>query len=98
MDDEHFAVTERRRERTSRWYGRRSGDFFSNPIVMAVVAGLIINAAWAIGIFVWQAGVDATHEYWRKYSAGIAAEANYTNDPHRLREIIAKVQEARPKE
>lgn len=98
MDDEHVQLTERRRAASSRWYGRRAGDFFSNPTVLAVVAGLLINALWAVGVYAWQQGVDATHEYWRRYGAGIAAEANYTNDPHRLREIIARVQDARPKE
>ncbi len=84
-----------RRRQPPEYRRRRSGEFFSNPIVMAVVAGLIINAAWAVGVYAWQAGADATHEYYRHYGAGIVEKAMRTNDPEKLHELIAKVQNAR---
>lgn len=55
-----------------------------------------MNAAWAISVYAWQEGVERTREYWRSYGAGIAAEATHTDNPDRLRNIIARVQAARP--
>lgn len=75
----------------------RRGDFWRNPIIVAVVAGLLINVVWAAGVYAWQRGIETTREYWRSYGAGLAAEGHYTNSPDKLREIIARVQEARPK-
>ncbi len=83
------------RRRPLEYRRRRSGEFFSNPIVMAVVAGLIINAAWAVGVYAWQAGVDASHDYYRRYGAGLVSKAQHIDDPAQLRELIQRVQNAR---
>lgn len=86
-----------RREQTAPAWRRfnRRGDVLRNPIVIGVAIVLLSNVLWAAGVCAWQQGIDATHEYWRRYGASIAAEAGKTDDPHRLREIIARVQAAR---
>ena len=93
MPDINF---ERRQPPSPAWRRfHRSGDFWRNPIVISVVAGLIMNMLWAISVYAYQHGVESTHEYWRRYGAGIAAEATRTNNPDRLRDIISRVQNAR---
>jgi hypothetical protein len=86
-----------RREQTAPAWRRfhRRGDVIRNPIVLAVVAGLLINLIWAAGVYAWQEGIEASHKWWRDYGAGIAAEGNQTNSPDQLRKIIARVQAAR---
>jgi len=74
---------------------RRPGDFWRNPIIIGVVIVLVSNVMWAAAVYAWQAGNEAVHNYWKSYGAGIAAEAQYTNDPDKLRGIIARVQSAR---
>ncbi len=87
---------DRREEIAPAWRRfHRRGDFRRNPIVVAVAAGLLINVIWGVAVYAYQEGVEATHRYWRQYGAGIAAEGSATNNPDRLREIIARVQNAR---
>ncbi len=57
-----------------------------------------MNAIWAVSVYAWQAGVERTHDFWKQYGAGIAAEAYHTNNPDKLREIIAKVQDVKTRE
>ena len=74
---------------------RRPGDVLRNPIVIGVVIVLVSNTVWAIGVYAWRAGVDATHEYWRHYGAGLVAEAQHIENPDKLHELIQRVQSAR---
>ena len=74
---------------------KRRGDLIRNPLVLAVVGGVLVNAVWAGVLWAYSYTVDRTHEYWKHYGAGIAAEGSYTNNPDKLREIIARVQAAR---
>jgi hypothetical protein len=75
----------------------RRGDFSRNPLVLAVVGGLLVNACWAGVLYAYAYAVEQSREYWKHYGAGIAAEARTTNNPDKLREIVQRVQEARSK-
>ena len=94
MDDNQ---PDQRQQRSSAWF-RRSDGLLRNPIFQVVIGGILLNVLWAGILWATSYAAAKTHEYWRSYGAGIAAEAQSTNNPDKLRAIVARVQAARAPE
>ena len=78
----------------SPWMFHRGG-WLRNPLVLAVIGGVLVNLVWAIAVYAYNAAESKAEQYWRSYGAGLVQQAQHTNDPTVLRSLVERVQQSR---